>query len=270
MVTGRLPEDGEVQLAPLLQVPGKQIVPVEGPGDPVAWVTTDQVSYPGPVWSALSDMHQQTGLVPIMLASEPNTISSGVCFYLPSDVSELDHTRAATVLAGLWADRTPPDFDQDPYYAAERAPFGRPFPGLAPPEDARLTTAQLSEVLTALPAAHIGLIPAQRPADVLPLTGWLGPDLSYPDNLSLAAIMRSWEDRFGARLLHIGPGAELQLLVQRPPRTLESAQRIAAEHYVFADAFCRDYGKPTRTDLTTIPETAPILVNAPTWSFWWD
>jgi hypothetical protein len=42
------------------------------------------------------------------------------------------------------------------------------------------------------------------------------------------------EDRFGARLIDVGY-ADIRLLVERPPRTLAAAQRIAAEHVVFAD-----------------------------------
>src|SRR5215469_17486737 len=50
----------------------------------------------------------------------------------------------------------------------------------------------------------------------------------------LAAVLRSWEDRFGVRLLEVG-FADIRLLVSRPPQTLEAAQPIAAEHFAFAD-----------------------------------
>jgi len=43
-------------------------------------------------------------------------------------------------------------------------------------------------------------------------------------------MLRSWEDRFGARLIDVG-FADLRLLVERPPRTLEAAQRLAAEQW---------------------------------------
>jgi Domain of unknown function (DUF4253) len=48
------------------------------------------------------------------------------------------------------------------------------------------------------------------------------------------SVLRSWEDRFAACLIDVG-SAEIRLLVERPPRTLAAAQRIAAEHYVLAD-----------------------------------
>jgi hypothetical protein len=79
----------------------------------------------------------------------------------------------------------------------------------------------------------------------------------------LAAVLRSWEDRFGARLLSMGPGAEIRLLVSRPPRSAEAAQRVAVEHYVFADE-CAGQG------LRDISSITASLVNAPIWTFWWD
>ena len=75
-------------------------------------------------------------------------------------------------------------------------------------------------------------------------------------------MLRSWEDRFGARLLDIG-FAEIRLLVDRPPRSLEAAQRIAAEHF----AFCDECGGQGLRDISSI---AVSLVNAPIWTFWWD
>jgi len=67
----------------------------------------------------------------------------------------------------------------------------------------------------------------------------------------------------GTALLKLRPGAELRLLVDRPPRTLEHASRIAAEHSVFADE-CAGQG------LRDVPGITAALVSAPIWTFWWD
>ena len=74
---------------------------------------------------------------------------------------------------------------------------------------------------------------------------------------------QAWENRFGARLLAIGPGAEIRLLVHRPPRTIEAAEQIAAEHAAFCTE-CAGQG------LRTVREIAPALLDAPVWTFWWD
>ena len=81
--------------------------------------------------------------------------------------------------------------------------------------------------------ARIGLVVA-RPADVLAVIGWGGLDNRGDSLLPLTAVLRSWEDRFGARLIAVGD-ADAGLFVERPPRTLQAAQRIAAEQVVLAD-----------------------------------
>jgi hypothetical protein len=141
-----------------------------------------------------------------------------------------------------------------------------PFPGLAPATDG--SGAARTAALRSIRAARIGLIAARRPADVLPKVGWTCfDDPAYEDGIRnavwIGAILRSWESRFGARLLTVGPGAEIRLLVQRPPRTLEAAGTIAAEH----SAFCTECGGD---GLRTVREIAPALVDAPIWTFWWD
>jgi Domain of unknown function (DUF4253) len=112
------------------------------------------------------------------------------------------------------------------YIPGAIAPFSRQFPGLAPALDEGLTGEELHNALGSRQAARIGLVAAARPADVIPLIGWSGAvnwDLSP---LSIAAVVRSWEDRFGATLLEVG-FAGIRVLADRRPRTLGAAQRIA-------------------------------------------
>ena len=82
-------------------------------------------------------------------------------------------------------------------------------------------------------------------------------------SLMIGAVLRSWEERFGARLLRIGADAILQVLAERPPRTLELAMRLAAECYAFAD-------EVDRSAAGTVQSIAERLVGAPVWTFWWD
>lgn len=49
----------------------------------------------------------------------------------------------------------------------------------------------------------------------------------------------------------------------RPPRTVEHAQRIAAEHFAFCDE-CAGKG------LTHISRITDSLMESPIWTFWWD
>jgi len=268
-----LPGDGEVRLGSVALPLGRRVMAVAG--EPVAWATAAEVPAAGRVWAALSEAREQTGLVPFLLAGLDQTTErpwdsgelQGRC-----DISGLDHMDAASVLAGLWDGKTHVGHeaewgeDEDPesvaLIEAQIAPFSRQFPGLAPATEEQLDPATLADVLAARPAARIGLVPAARPADVLPLIGWFASD-QFDDALPVAAVLRSWEDRFGATLLEVGY-SQIRLLVRRPPRTAGTAQRIAAEQY----AFC-DERHHARSD-GSIPGITASLVGTPIWTFWWD
>jgi hypothetical protein len=273
MVTGSLPEEGEARVGPVALPAGRRIFSTDevgNPVDPVAWATNGLVPDPGLVWSALSDAHPATGLVPVLLAHEED--HADYCFGDDSfDLAEVDQLDGAAVLRARWQDMVR-CWTADPEWS-QLAPFSREFPGLAPPERNELSAGRRRQVLSSLPPAHIGLIAARRPADAPPVAGWMafdddrpyrfhGPGRILPP-LWLAAVLRTWEDRFGATLLSLGPGAVLRLFVQRPPTSREATQRIAAEHYVFADGCSGNHF----ADIQTI---ATSLVNAPIWQFWWD
>jgi hypothetical protein len=276
MVTGRLPDEGAPQIGPVSLPAGVHIVSgYRTAQQPVAWATTEPVPDAGRVWAALSQAHAQSGLVPFLLSG----IAGGTErpwdsreFRDPDDMTELDHLDASALLRQWWRDHTTEadDYDEEPedyedddfaqYLAEALAPFSRrQFPGLAPAEDHQLSAVQLDQVLAALPLARVGLVPASRPADVLPMLGWNGALVTA---LPFAAVLRSWEDRFGAKLLRVGL-AEISLLAQRPPRTVKSAQRLAAEQWAFCDE-CAGQG------LHDISRITASLMSSPIWTFWWD
>src|SRR5215467_7913904 len=326
-----LPADGEIQLGPVRLPEGRRVIPYEH-DDPVAWVTLGTMPDPGLAWSALTDLHGETGLLPVVLYDEADDYDD--LFMEPCDVAEIDRLDVAGLLATRWQGELQDDADEHDHgpsfpgtpHATEflglkqpgeggnslfdivRAVVGAmhdpdaqeelrrrseldretpewqewaatsrerearrpnvPFPGLAPATDGSLTSAARIAALRSLRPARIGLIAAQRPADVLATVGWsCFDDPAYGDDIRnavwIGAVLRSWEIRFGARLLAIGPSAVVRLLVQRPPRTFEAAEKIAAEHSAFCDE-CAGQG------LRTVREIAPVLVDAPIWTFWWD
>jgi hypothetical protein len=277
MVMSHVPEDGELRLGPVTLPAGKRIRPAYGSGGPVAWVTLQPIPDPGRVWAALSAARRETGLVPILLSGlggDPQDTrrpwDDGE-FDAPADVTQLERMDAASVLREMWdasayeGDDEDWEEDEDEEMVAMRAPFSRQFPGLAPGEGTSLSQDEIQDVLTSLRPARLGLVPASRPADVLPLIGWDGFAPGTDGTLSLAAVLRSWEERFGARLLDVG-FAEIRLLVERPPRTHEAAQRLAAEQFVFCDE-CALAGEVGLSDVGSITAR---LVNTPIWRFWWD
>jgi hypothetical protein len=285
MATGVLPEDGPVQVGPVTLPAGRRQYS-EDDGQLVAWATEDPMPDAGRAWLALSAVHAETGLVPVLLEPAPTAGDHGdppyFGFYLPADVALMDRMFAETVLARDWSG----EFDA-PGAAAHRAPFGDRFPGLAPAESEHLPTAELQQAVSALPPAHLGLVSARRPADVPATVGWsvfgvdfcdwdeppdspaqLEGSLAGARSLQIGVVLRSWETRFGARLLRIGGDAILQVLVERPPRTPELARQVAAEQYAFADEVRQGAGFESVGD--TVASIAASLIGAPVWQFWWD
>jgi hypothetical protein len=255
MVLSELPEDGEFRCGPVILADGMRMEC--GWGDQVLWVTTQPVPDAGVAWSALSDAQESTGLVPFLL---PDLAPD---FGEPADVAALDYMDAAWLLEERWNGEMSSDYEdqQESEWAAMRAPFSRTFPGLAPAEEQYLSQARRQQVLSAVPPAHIGLIAARGAADALALIGWQGTD-QFDNVLPVASVVRSWEDRFWAKLLRVD-SAQIQLLAERPPHTVETAQRLAAEIF----AFCDEYGGQGLHD---IPRITAALMSSPIWTFWWD
>ncbi len=274
MVKGQLPDEGPARLGPVT-LPAGRLITGYGGTDHVAWATVVPVPESGRVWAALSGLHPRTGLVPIQLDSldaDAGRPWDGGDFLEPQDPREADRLEAGAVLENLWRGSVWADVD-DPEAMQRWAPFTLQWPGLAAPEPTPLTPAGRQHALDVVlprirvaygvaPEARIALVAAGRPADVLAVIGW-GGLVNQPGSplLPLTAVLRSWEDRFGARLIDVGYDT-LRLLVDRPPRTVEAAQRVAAEQVVLADD-CIDEGRD-------VPGIAARLVNALIWTFWWD
>ena len=85
---------------------------------------------------------------------------------------------------------------------------------------------------------------------------------------AISAVLRTWEDRFGAYLVSIG-SAEFDLVVTRPPTGDDQCLLLADEHY----AFCADNFSPQTSvepESYTREEYAELLRGARAWHFWWD
>ena len=86
--------------------------------------------------------------------------------------------------------------------------------------------------------------------------------------MHLSAVLRSWEDRFGARLLQFGPRAKIRLLVSRPPRTKDAALAVAAELWAFGDRTWVTH--PSEEQVDSVADIASLIIDQPIWGFWWD
>ena len=198
--------------------------------------------------------------------------------FVPADTREVGRFDPFDVLHGKWDRCVPLDEDERQEMADAMAPCGFTFPGLAPPGAVSVAAVAPSgfKRLFSHPAApsspwsevearrnkRIGVVAAQRPADIITVIGWQGAVNVDGDPASMSAVLRSWEDRFGAMLVEIGFDT-LVLVVERPPRTPDHAVAVAAEHY----AFCYDN---IMQGVGSIRSYASLLVGRHLWEFWWD
>lgn len=244
--------------------------------EPLLWVA-DEPARSG-TWAEHLPTGSAAGLRPVLLQDEPGAErwwEDGLDPGLMSDPGAHD---AEEVLKALWKSAvSETDEDEDPDEEEDEeedrgetlAPFSGSWPGLAPAgsaaADRDAAAALVADGLIAhrLPSPRLALVPVGRSADLPAAIGWTGPVNHENDVARLCAVLRSWEDRFGIRVIALSP-ARLDLSVATPPQTLAEALPIAAEHF----AFCPDNVWQGYETLRLYAEEA--LVGNPYWTFWWD
>jgi Domain of unknown function (DUF4253) len=266
-VNGSLPPDDAADIAGVRLPPGRRVGDERRagrPAEPALWVTT-AFEQAASTWLALRERLRGTGLVPLLLSDLPGKPGrpwqSGELRPARQDaVAGLD---VSAVLRDLW-DRSVPGPEQDEADTVELlVPYSRSFPGLAPATTEQAGADELeAAVLAANGPLRIGVALAARPADALVSIGWTGAANHDVTAGLLAAVLRSWEERFGATLMHLG-FATMDLLVERPALSSAAAFAVAAEHF----AFCADN---VRQGAGSIREYAEDLLGATRWSFRWD
>ncbi|MGI5167980.1 DUF4253 domain-containing protein [Spirillospora sp. CA-253888] len=229
---------------------------------PVLWVTDKPVRKAHALWSRLYAERAETDLYPLLLdtlhgdAARPwHNGELG-----PAPQEAIDALSAEDVLRTWWEPADSEDLEI-------LEPMDSPWSGLADPAvlltDPDDQARDLAKALARRRRTLVGLVPAARGADTLALMGWAGPCNHTNDTEEISAVVRSWEERFGARVVMVGY-ATLFLSVAAPPRTLGHAREVANEHFVF----CMD--NIAQGEVADFDEYAETLVGRTHWSFWWD
>ena len=79
--------------------------------------------------------------------------------------------------------------------------------------------AAMADEVMSYGVGDLAVVRAARPADVPATTGWVGAgNYEHQDNVRISAVLRSWEDRFGALLVGMTEST-LLLSVAFPPTT---------------------------------------------------
>ncbi|MFD0691156.1 DUF4253 domain-containing protein [Actinomadura fibrosa] len=216
----------------------------------VLWVSDERLPDLGGLWCRLYGERERTGLYPLLLdtlhGDPERPWHAGELGYTP--VEEIDALDAGETLQELLAEH-------------ERELWT----GLAAPgvevEGPDACAEMVAEAFAERSRWLLGLVPAARGADALSLAGWGGP-CNHTGTAMISAVVRSWEERFGTRVVAVGFDV-LELSVGAPPMTLEHARAVAVEHL----AFCPDN---IWQGVGDIGKYAERLVDCPRWGFWWD
>ncbi|MET7732328.1 DUF4253 domain-containing protein [Streptomyces sp. NPDC005402] len=242
------------------------------------WVSDELPDDMEELWADLLRQAAVTGLHPHLCWPDDSS--------RPADPAAADAVRLDDVLAAdfaeyrerrlpSWSDPSSTEPSDDTPEDVEPWPHdpGPPFeswPGLAPagpdtgagpgPEEvAGRTVADLLRTGPYASSLSLVLVPARSSADVPAVIGWTND----PPMPLMGALLRSWEERFGARVV-AAYGAELYVSVARPPLDPADAERLALEHVLStADNIVDDPPTP-------FPEYARELVGRTEWRFWWD
>ncbi|NUR87577.1 MAG: DUF4253 domain-containing protein [Nonomuraea sp.] len=225
---------------------------------PAFWMSDEPAG--AHLWARLRAEHPRTGLWPVLLDESAQPWSTGQV--IPDDTALVDHFGAEGFMAEVWREWV----SQVPREAlAELEPFGAYCPGPAAPGQLVADPGAVADWYAGELAARgmpLGLAAVNRGADALVAMGWQGALHHNEWMVPLAAVVRSWEDRFGARVVSLGFNT-LELSVAAPPVAPEHALHVAAEHW----AFCPDNVVQGPGDLYGYAEQ---ILGQHAWSFWWD
>jgi hypothetical protein len=272
--------------------PGRLVLPRDAePGTPPAYWLSDRPARPD-LWVQLHKAHARSGLWPAFadgLDMQPDRpwVNGEVD---PWPVARIDALSAGDVMEGFWRAHVAGEHlllemaGDDPREMigeikldtcdgfGELQPFGASWPGLAPAADCGRDPDEFADQhvrATDDGTSRIMLVPAARSADLITAVGWKGPCNYTNDMPLLSSMLRSWEERFGARVVEIGFDI-LHLTVASPPVTPKHAEHVAAEHF----AFCPDSINQNQfqsISIGTIREYADQAVRGKSeWWFWWD
>lgn len=224
---GALPGAGPFQLGSVHLGSGRPVAAQEPrvAAPAVLWVTDESVPAPAFAWWQLVEQFPRTGLWPLVLNGLYD--GSGRPWdgeFEPSSEGAVDAVDPHDVFADGWRGSLVPINNPWAPGTGPLAPFGPDFPGLAPGSPA---TEALEFALPPGADSRMGLVSCRRPADAIALIGWLGA-INVRQPAEVSAVLRTWEDRFGAYLVGLG-FATVTLLVTRPPMEDDDAVHVAAE-----------------------------------------
>ncbi|MGK5498393.1 DUF4253 domain-containing protein [Streptomyces sp. URMC 125] len=226
-------------------------------------------------WERALPVLEGTGLRPVLLGRGPRGTAVEDDLLPAGGGGGEREPDAFAALAAWWREHGA----REPDGGAALRPYGRRWPG---PARARAavrsgggaerhgradeTAASVARSLVErglLRRPRLALVPARNSSEIPAAIGWTGALAHGADAARRAAVLRSWEERFGVRVVALETEA-LHLSVPSPPCDAAQALPLAAEHY----AFCPPVVRQGAGTLARYAEK--WLPGRDLWSFWWD
>lgn len=262
-------------------LPSGQVID-DSRGLPLMWLSD---TAPGPddvAWARAA--YPVTGLWPLLLganAADERVSAGRSCADPPPDgrasTSALHPFLFGAIDSDRW--RVPESGDAEQilssYWPGRLAEFGdtavpgtRLWPGLAParplPADPVRFADGMAEYLLAqgwLGLPRLALVPCPSSSEAL-ISLRLVLAGNGPSTDDVAVVLRSWEQRFGARLIGVQPDA-LRLSVAAAPQDRAQATRVAYEHFALdADVVLQSSD--------SFHDYVDELIDVNIWTLWWD
>lgn len=218
-------------------------------------------------WQSLVRLHQQTMGDRLWMGEGPEGRRIIASTAPPEGFQELPE---GVRVLDCWT--THREGEERVVFVEKRAKRFATWPGLAPPGVAGpdpdtvarevVASTLLSRMGPSFTPAFLGLVPVARSADISAVIGWAAAASDLLTDQELSAVLRSWEQRFGAQVVALIDGVYLS--VAAPPRTREHAEHLALEHLLL----CSD-NLHNQAD-ETFPGYVDQILGADLWAFWWD
>jgi hypothetical protein len=252
--------------AGVLAVPDEDFT--QGESAPVMWLTSEPVHGSLAVWHRLFDQRHSTGLYPLILPERAGLagrpwLNGELEPVTAADVATCD---VAALLRERWQELVAASRAQEVDLAWTGHGDGA-WPGPVPAIPLAHDPSDVSALLADLPAAYdhcrIGLVPADSGSAAMAVVGWMGAVNHFATVAPLAAVVRSWEERFGFRVVALG----FDTIVGSHalgPLSADGARAIGVEHYLACpDELDQNYAGDVAGYLTRIAHN-------PGWALWWD
>lgn len=251
--TAQTPFSGRTSL------PSGRLRSVESPGSNTDsasrfWLSDEVV--PPSLWADLALEFPNTGLWPILVYGQPTAAGElrpwETAEFSPENVDGIDEIDANEWLTVASDGLVVPDFDVA-LEGIDQAGFGTQ-------GRCHHDLQELSGLAST--GSRLVLVPVSRPADSITKLGWEGPINASDEMAPYSAVIRLWEDRFGALVMSLGFNT-LELAFQSPPEDQANAIQLANELGVI----CPDL---LDQDLGSVEALSEQLLIDPIVRCWWD